>query len=81
MLSLLRENLAALTMGKNLIGRDGISKTILWKKYVPSWNFAHAETFPVGHAGADRDWGCFVHDINTRQRQETDRCASRRLLR
>jgi hypothetical protein len=30
--SLLRENLAALTMAQTLIGRDGISKTILWKK-------------------------------------------------
>jgi hypothetical protein len=63
-LSLLRENLGcakscSVDHGKKLIGRDGISKTILWKKYVPSWNFAHAETFPVGHAGANRELGLF----------------------
>jgi hypothetical protein len=45
--------------GINLIGRDGISKTILWKKYAPNWNFAHAETFPVRHAGADCELGLF----------------------
>jgi hypothetical protein len=39
------------------MGRDGISKTILWKKYVPSWNFAHAKTFPVRHGGADSELG------------------------
>jgi hypothetical protein len=51
------ENLASIDHGENLIGRDGISKTILWKKYVPSWNFAHAKTFPVRHADADRELG------------------------
>jgi hypothetical protein len=35
------------------------------KKYAPSWNFAHAKTVPVGHAGADCELGCFIHDINT----------------
>ena len=29
-----------------------MSKTILWKKYAPCGNFAHAETFPLRHAGA-----------------------------
>ena len=50
---------------RTLIGRDGISKTIPWKKYASSWNFAHAKTFPVSHAGADCELGCFIHDINT----------------
>jgi hypothetical protein len=45
--------------GINLIGRDGISKTVLWKKYASNWNFAHAETFPVRHAGADCELGLF----------------------
>jgi hypothetical protein len=64
--------------GKNLIGRDGISKTMVWKKCAPSGNFADAKTFPLRHAGADRKMGLlFIHD----RKKETDRCASRRLLR
>jgi hypothetical protein len=45
---------------RNLIGRDGISKTTAWKKCASSGNFAHAKTFPVGHAGAITK-GAIVH--------------------
>jgi hypothetical protein len=55
----LRKNSAMLTTGRSVIGCDGISKTIPWKKYAPSGNFAHAETFPLQHTGADRVIGAF----------------------
>jgi hypothetical protein len=45
--------------GENLIGRDGISKTMAWRKCGPQGNFAPAETFPVRHAGANRKVGLF----------------------
>jgi hypothetical protein len=38
---------------EDLIGRDGISKTMAWKKQASFGNFADAETFPLRHAGAD----------------------------
>jgi hypothetical protein len=52
---------------KILIERDGMRKTVVWKKTVawkkkcaPLGNFAYAETFPLGHAGANRTGGFFV---------------------
>jgi hypothetical protein len=63
--------------GKILTGRDGISKTILWKKCAIIGNFADAETFPLSQAGADRGMGPF----SLKKQEEIDRCASRRLLR
>jgi hypothetical protein len=64
--------------GRNLIGRDGISKTMRWKNYAVFGNFADARTFPTRHAGANstkRLWFTRDHE------QETERCALRRLLR
>jgi hypothetical protein len=64
--------------GKYLIGRDGISKTMRWKNYAALRNFADARTFPLRHAGANSTKGLwFTRD----HEQETERCASRRLLR
>jgi hypothetical protein len=50
--------------GKILVGRDGINKTMVWKKYgwkksAPLGNFADAETFPTRHAGAICQMGLF----------------------
>jgi hypothetical protein len=42
---------------ESLTGGDGISKTMMWKKYAALRNFAHARTFPVRHAGANRRLG------------------------
>jgi hypothetical protein len=44
----LRNNFAAIAL-ENLIGRNGIKKTTMWKKYVAVGNFADARTFPTLH--------------------------------
>src|ERR1700676_146505 len=74
--TIIAQPLRSIDNGKNLIGRDVISKFVLWRKCAPSGNFAHAETFPLRHAGEVARRGLF-HD----NKQETDKCASRRLLR
>jgi hypothetical protein len=68
----------------NLIGRNGINKTLMWKKYVAveevrcSRELRRCENVPIRHAGANSAKGLwFIHDY----KQETDRCASRRLPR
>jgi len=55
----------SISIDKNLNGGDGISKTMMWKKCAPVGNFAHAETFPVRHAGADRKVRLFSFTITT----------------
>jgi hypothetical protein len=55
----LLDNLAALTTAKTGTGVVtgvvmGISKTKVRKKCASLGNFAHAETFPLSHAGAYR---------------------------
>src|SRR5258708_31995564 len=51
--------------GANLIRGDGISKTLVWKKYACAGNFADAETFPRGHAGADCKAGLSFNNDDT----------------
>jgi len=58
--------------GKNLIGRDGISKTIVCqqdcrvKKCAPSGNFAHAETFQFGMPGYQAQSGGYCSSMITK---------------
>jgi hypothetical protein len=48
------DNRAALTTAKARAVVMGIIRTMVWKKYASLGNFAHAETFPLRHAGAYR---------------------------
>ena len=60
-------------MLKSLIGRDGISKTVMWKKCVALGNFADAGTFPIRHAGATDRTGLFSSMITNRRRIDAHR--------
>jgi hypothetical protein len=50
----------SISIDGNLIGRDGISKTTVWKKCASLGNFAHAKTFPCGMPVPTEKWG-FVY--------------------
>jgi hypothetical protein len=53
------QRLGCVNTGGSITGRDGISKTILWKKCAIIGNFADAETFPPSHTGRAAGWGLF----------------------
>ena len=60
--------------GENLIGRDGISKTVVWRKCASSGELRSCETFPVRHAGADCTSGAFfINDHHDRRRIDAHR--------
>jgi hypothetical protein len=67
----------SIATGRNLTGRDGMSKIRSRRSARLQGNFARAETFPVRYGGANCEAGL----ISSKNTKEKVRCASRRLLR